>query len=964
MQEPHAAGSYAYLPANRKRQGGGLGCWLTALVSLAVAGGLIGMAFFLPPFSLLDRVLGPAYTPLRNMNTVSTAGLSVTIPDSAYTGDFGVAVGHTPLDAALAGAGQTGSALAAQPPGTALQSGVYTLRTQGTSPARIALALDIPPAAGSVDLLDLYGYDAETSAWSFIPARPDRARRMIADLPARELPDQVALFQSAPSQPRIIASYEVHQRFEATVGTVASIVAPAGMQPLLDGRLTGNLAPGFDPEAAYRVLPALRNFADPRATDPGTVSAIINNAGVRSQHAAHIAAFAGAGYDGVIVDYRDLDPADRDDFTALVRDIALNLRGTGLAFGVVLPAPVNDTGTWETGAYDWRMIGRYADLVIMRLPLDPAAYAPGADRPVEAMLRWVVGEVPRQRLIADVSALSVRQIGTDFTTLGYGEALSALGNVRLDADRTPAGTVFPGAQIAASLDGYRAQPGADAATGLPYLDYVDAAGVQAARMWLTTPDALRYRLDRLIPFALGGIAFDDLLAEGVASGTLRALDAYRQSLPAQPRPLELALRWTIAGADTVLGEVTTGLNDPLIATLAAPDGNYAVNVEVVDQAGMAQTMRGGVAIALFAPTATPTPLPTATPTPTPAPTSTPARIAAAPGSNAAPSAPSGSGFSAAAPVAGSIVVGNFEYGGHVTSTNTGAAGAMRSAGMNWMKVQVRYSRGNGPGIAADAIAGARGQGFRVLLGVVGYPAELAEGGGAYVSEFASFLGGVAGLGPDAIEVWNEPNIDREWPRDQISGVAYAEMLRQAYQAIKGANSAVMVISGAPAPTGAEAAYPGQVVNDDNWIRQMLSAGAINYMDCLGAHYNEGIVPPSARGGDPRDNYYTRYFWGMLDTYWNLIGGAKPICITELGFLTPEGFPPLPSYFAWAQNVTLAQHAAWLAEAAALSSQSGRVRLMIVWNVDFTNYGADPMAGFAMIRPDGSCPACGAMAGAR
>jgi hypothetical protein len=269
-----------------------------------------------------------------------------------------------------------------------------------------------------------------------------------------------------------------------------------------------------------------------------------------------------------------------------------------------------------------------------------------------------------------------------------------------------------------------------------------------------------------------------------------------------------------------------------------------------------------------------------------------------------------------------------------------------------------------PGAAAGHIGDAHARGFKILLGVVGSPGDLAAGGAGYVQQFASFLGGVAALGPDAIEVWNEPNIDREWPNGQISGAAYADMLRQAYGAIKGANGSVMVISGAPAPTGAEAAYPGAVVNDDRFIREMVAAGAAQWMDCLGAHYNEGIVSPTQRSGDPRDNYYTRYFWGMLDTYWGIIGGARPICFTELGFLTPEGFPPLDPYFGWAQNVSLAQHAAWLAEAAAQASQSGRVRLMIVWNVDFSFYGADPMAGYAMIRPGGGCPACDALAGAR
>jgi hypothetical protein len=143
---------------------------------------------------------------------------------------------------------------------------------------------------------------------------------------------------------------------------------------------------------------------------------------------------------------------------------------------------------------------------------------------------------------------------------------------------------------------------------------------------------------------------------------------------------------------------------------------------------------------------------------------------------------------------------------------------------------------------------------------------------------------------------------------------------------------------------------------------MAAAGAANVMDCLGVHYNEGIVPPDATSGDPRgsSSHYTRYFWGMLNTYSRALGGARPLCFTDLGYLTPEGFPPLPGGFAWAQNVSLAQHTAWLDRAVALAGSSGRVRLLIVWNVDFQQYGADPMAGYAIIRPDGSCPACEAL----
>ena len=91
-------------------------------------------------------------------------------------------------------------------------------------------------------------------------------------------------------------------------------------------------------------------------------------------------------------------------------------------------------------------------------------------------------------------------------------------------------------------------------------------------------------------------------------------------------------------------------------------------------------------------------------------------------------------------------------------------------------------------------------------------------------------------------------------------------------------------------------------------------------------------------------------------------GGKPGCYTELGYLTPQGYGALPAGFAWAKDTTVAQQAQWLAEAASKAAASGKVRLMIVFNMDFVLFsGSDPQAGYAMIRPDGTCPACSSMA---
>jgi len=322
-------------------------------------------------------------------------------------------------------------------------------------------------------------------------------------------------------------------------------------------------------------------------------------------------------------------------------------------------------------------------------------------------------------------------------------------------------------------------------------------------------------------------------------------------------------------------------------------------------------------------------------------------------------AASPAGAAMPAPVTRGPGLSSFGYGGHVDSF--AYPDLMRYAGMTWVKRQIRFSWGSPGGIAAGAIEQAHANGFKILLGIVGNANDVLQPG--YFEEYARFVGEVAALGPDAIEVWNEQNIDREWAHGHIDPASYTQLLALAYNAIKSANPNVAVISGAPAPTGAEGAFGTDAVwNDDRYVRGMAAAGAARYMDCIGAHYNEGIVAPSQTSGDPRGNYYTRYFWGMVNTYYSAFGGARPVCFTELGYLSPEGLGPLPAHYAWGADTSVAEQARWLAEAIRLARSSGRVRLVIIWNVDFTNYGGDPMAGYAIVRPGGGCPACDALAG--
>ena len=300
-------------------------------------------------------------------------------------------------------------------------------------------------------------------------------------------------------------------------------------------------------------------------------------------------------------------------------------------------------------------------------------------------------------------------------------------------------------------------------------------------------------------------------------------------------------------------------------------------------------------------------------------------------------------------------------GGHVLHFGEATMNAMKSAGMTWVKWQIPYFEGTDLTVARDRINWSHEAGFLALLSITGEKHDLADGGNAYLDAYATFLGEVAGLGADAIEVWNEMNIDREWPTGQIDPRLYKVMLEKAYKAIKAANPDTMVITGGLAPTGAEGAFGlAAVWNDDRYYLGMANAGVAEFADCIGVHYNEGILPPTSQGGDPRDEYPTRYLPLMLRRVAFPFRYADiPMCMTEMGYLSPEGYGPLPDSFSWAKYTSVQEQAQWLAAAIQISAnfQSMPLEMIIIWNIDFDTYDNDPQAGYAIIRPGGICAAC-------
>lgn len=98
----------------------------------------------------------------------------------------------------------------------------------------------------------------------------------------------------------------------------------------------------------------------------------------------------------------------------------------------------------------------------------------------------------------------------------------------------------------------------------------------------------------------------------------------------------------------------------------------------------------------------------------------------------------------------------------------------------------------------------------------------------------------------AYEVWNEPNISREWGNSKPDAAAYTEMLKVTYTAIKKADPQAIVISAGLSPT---TEISDRARSDSLFLREMYQAGAKQYFDMLGVHAPGFKATPEA---DPAD----------------------------------------------------------------------------------------------------------------
>ena len=283
-----------------------------------------------------------------------------------------------------------------------------------------------------------------------------------------------------------------------------------------------------------------------------------------------------------------------------------------------------------------------------------------------------------------------------------------------------------------------------------------------------------------------------------------------------------------------------------------------------------------------------------------------------------------------------------------------ALAIVKRMGLTWIKQQARWADIETAPDRFDwacldrVIPVAHAAGFKLLISVTSAPAHTRS---IYRSASAGVFNETSGRPMDfrdygrfvaqmllrypkqiqAVEIFNEPNLMREWG-DAMDGAVYAQLLAVGYGAVKAIDPSIMVISAGLGPTQLNQQW--YAVDDAEFLRRLFEYDGLQNADCIGAHANgpDGVGEIQLVG--PR--------------YFDLAERGRPLCFTEFGYAIPvDG--RAPEGFGWAMSHTPERQVEVLLSGMRWARQSSFVRLVILWNLNFDGSASDPNAPYALVR---------------
>jgi LysM repeat protein len=327
------------------------------------------------------------------------------------------------------------------------------------------------------------------------------------------------------------------------------------------------------------------------------------------------------------------------------------------------------------------------------------------------------------------------------------------------------------------------------------------------------------------------------------------------------------------------------------------------------------------------------------------------------GSAAPPtSAPAATQISGGTPANVTVANPGFDFGveAYMVGQDTGAlAQQITQLGMTWAKVDVYWrdlepTQGQINFTPLDPVVEALNRsGLKIMFTVSTSPKWARtsvdeDGPPDDYATFATFVGALAQRYAGkvaAYEIWDEPNLRREWnsKAHKLGAGEYIQLLSKGDAAIKAADATAKVITAGLAPTGFNDGV--NAVDDRVFLQDLYSNKVASFSDAIGAHPGGWANPPDSRcckqspGVKTHFDHPSFYFLDTLNDYRQIMirnnAGGTPIWVTKFGWGSSEDAPPPGQNNIFLTYTSLAQQAQYDPRGFELGAQLGFVGPMFL-----------------------------------
>ncbi|PJF29702.1 MAG: hypothetical protein CUN52_07055 [Phototrophicales bacterium] len=287
--------------------------------------------------------------------------------------------------------------------------------------------------------------------------------------------------------------------------------------------------------------------------------------------------------------------------------------------------------------------------------------------------------------------------------------------------------------------------------------------------------------------------------------------------------------------------------------------------------------------------------------------------------------------------------------------------------VQWVKILVSWrelEQTKGQIVYGDldtAISALNNAGVKILLTLTNAPAWARDsqdenGPPRDLADFNNFVTAIAtkykGV-VDAYEIWNEPNLRRNWNCNRrMCDTDYIELLRGASQALTAVDDAAIVVSAGLAPTRFNDRV--NAINDRIFFETLLSRRGTDLVDAFGVHPGGWANPPDATCCEQPIGVLTHYedevfyFRNNIEAYRALMVkynvSNKPLWVTKFGWGTSEDTAPPSQINIFVSYTSLTEQAIYVPRAFEIGNALNYVGPMFIDNLN----GCQSRAGQALV----------------